>query len=150
MKTIKSLLLGIFTLVLSIVSLCYAVVVVSDSTTMYYKVNQSEPTTFTATFVIAGIILFAVGLQLMLFSLAAFKLYRKYYNSYLDDKRDRDVQERVLTEEYNQLSKDLSDAPTIELKKVILKEFYKQEEEETTGNKMPRDFADFMASVLKR
>lgn len=146
MKTIKAFLIGIFTFVLSIASLISAVTVAMDSTTLYYKANQTEPTTFTTVCILASIILFAIGLQLMLFSLGAFRLFIRYHNTYLFNKRDRQIKEQIVDEAYRQLYKDLADAPTIELKQAILNTFY--EEEET--NTLPKDFADFMKSILTR
>lgn len=146
MKTIKAFLIGIFTLVLSVASLLYAIDVFSTSTTVYYQYNQSEPTTFTTMFVVISIILFALGLQLMLFSLTSFKLFIKYHNTYLHNKRDREVQEQVIDESYNQLYKDLADAPTIELKEAIIKTFYEDEPKE----RKPMDFADFMEQMKRR
>lgn len=146
MKTIKTFLIGIFTLVLSIASLVYAVAVAANSTTIYYQYNQSEPTTFTTMFVFISIILFALGLQLMLFSLASFRLFIKYHNTYLNNKRDREVQDQVIDESYKQLYKDLADAPTIELKEAIIKTFYKGENKE----REPMDFADLMNMINRK
>lgn len=147
MKTIKAFLIGIFTLVLSVASLIYSVVVLSDSTTLYYKANQAEPTTFTTTFVVVAIILFGLGLHLLLYSLSAFKLFLKYHDSYLEGKRDRQIKAQFINETYAQLYKDLADAPNMEIKEAILRTFY---EEEETSTPVSKGFADFMKSILTR
>lgn len=146
MKTIKAFLIGIFTLVLSIGSLIYSIVVLIDSTTLYYKANQTEPTTFTTTFVVVAVILFAVGLQLMLFSLTSFKCFVRYHSAYLDGKRDRQIKAQFINETYSQLYKDLADAPNIEIKEAILNTFY----EENKPTEDSEAFRVLINSILKR
>lgn len=146
MKTIKSFLLGIFTLVLSIACLIYSVIILTDSTTLYYKHNQLEPTTFTTTFVVVSVILFALGLQLLLWSLASFKLFIQYHNQYLFDKRDRQIRTQLTDESYQQLYKELAKTNNINVKEVILRTFYKEQR----GEHEPKDFADFIKSMINK
>jgi high-affinity nickel permease len=145
MKTIKAFLIGIFTLVLSVVSLVSACAVAIDSTTLYYKANQIEPTTFTTMFVVISIILFAIGLQLLILSVGAFKLFSKYHDMYLENKRDRQIKNQFTNETYQQLYKDLAEAPNLEIKEAILNTFY---DNGITMDK-PKDFADLM-EILSR
>ena len=145
MKTIKSFLIGIFTLVLFFGSLIYSVVLLSDSTTLYYKANQTDPTTFTTTFVVVSVILFAVGLHLLMYSLASFKLFIQYHNTYLDHKRDRQIKEQFTNETYKQLYKDLADAPNMEIKEAIINTFYKQDK----GGDILKDFGAIIEKLFR-
>lgn len=127
MKTIKSFLTSVFTLLLAIASISYGVSLISTSTTLYTKLGDTTPITFTATFVFTGIILVAIGFILIIVSYTSFSISRKYYLNYLDGKRDRDIKINLENDKYNQLYKDLQDSPTLELKEIVYKNFYYDE-----------------------
>jgi len=146
MKTITALLKGIFTLILSVASLIYSIVVVSDSTTLYYKANQTEPTTFTTTFVVIGILLFALGLQLLSCSFGSFKRFNNYHNRYLENKRDRQIRTQLTNEAYQQLYKELSKTTDIEEKEQILKSFYREQDKQN----QPNNLDALLKSIISR
>lgn len=147
MKTIKSFLIGMFLLTLAIATFMYAMVLLSNATTIYNVVGETATTTFTTTFVLTSVILVAVSLQLLILSIGSFKLFRKYYNLYIDNKRDRDIKQQLLEEKYLQLYRDIADAPTLELKEAVVDTFYKEtgEEDAAYGNKLHR----IMEQILK-
>ena len=124
MKTIKYFLTSVFTLLLAIVSIIYSVSLISTSTTLYTKLGDTTPITFTATFVFTGIILVAIGFLLITVSYTSFSISRKYYLNYLTNKRDRDIKSNLENEKYMQFYKDLQDSPTLELKEIVYKNFY--------------------------
>ena len=126
MKTIKYFLTSVFTLLLAIASIIYGVSLISTSTTLYTKLGDTTPITFTATFVFTGIILVAIGFLLIIVSYTSFSTSRKYYLKYLFDKRDRDIKTSIINENYRQLYNDLQDSPTIELKEIVINNFYKR------------------------
>ena len=126
MKTIKYFLTSVFTLLLAIASIIYGVSLISTSTTLYTKLGDTTPITFTATFVFTGIILVAIGFLLITVSYTSFSISRKYYLNYLTNKRDRDIKTSIINEKYRQLYKDLQDSPTIELKEIVINNFYKR------------------------
>ena len=126
MKTIKYFLTSVFTLLLAIASIIYGVSLISTSTTLYTKLGDTTPITFTATFVFTGIILVAIGFLLITVSYTSFSISRKYYLNYLDGKRDRDIKTSIINEKYRQLYNDLQDSPTIELKEIVINNFYKR------------------------
>ena len=94
MKTIKYFLTSVFTFLLAIASIIYGVSLISTSTTLYTKLGDTTPITFTATFVFTGIILVAIGFLLITVSYTSFSISRKYYLNYLTNKRDRDIKTR--------------------------------------------------------
>ena len=124
MKTIKYFLTSVFTLLLAIASIIYGVSLISTSTTLYTKLGDTTPITFTATFVFTGIILVAIGFLLITVSYISFSISRKYYLNYLANKRDRDIKSNLENEKYMQFYKDLQDSPTLELKEIVYKNFY--------------------------
>ena len=124
MKTIKYFLTSVFTLLLAIASIIYGVSLISTSTTLYTKLGDTTPITFTATFVFTGIILVAIGFLLITVSYTSFSTSRKYYLKYLFDKRDRDIKSNLENEKYMQFYKDLQDSPTLELKEIVYNNFY--------------------------
>ena len=124
MKTIKYFLTSVFTLLLAIASIIYGVSLIATSTTLYTKLGDTTPITFTATFVFTGIILVAIGFLLITVSYTSFSISRKYYLNYLDGKRDRDIKINLENEKYMQFYKDLQDSPTLELKEIVYKNFY--------------------------
>lgn len=124
MKTIKYFLTSVFTILLAIASIIYGVSLISTSTTLYTKLGDTTPITFTATFVFTGIILVAIGFLLITVSYISFSTSRKYYLNYLDGKRDRDIKINLENEKYMQFYKDLQDSPTLELKEIVYKNFY--------------------------
>ena len=124
MKTIKYFLTSVFTLLLAIASIIYSVSLISTSTTLYTKLGDTTPITFTATFVFTGIILVAIGFLLITVSYTSFSISRKYYLNYLTNKRDRDIKSNLENEKYMQFYKDLQDSPTLELKEIVYKNFY--------------------------
>ena len=124
MKTIKYFLTSVFTILLAIASIIYGVSLISTSTTLYTKLGDTTPITFTATFVFTGIILVAIGFLLIIVSYTSFSISRKYYLNYLTNKRDRDIKINLENEKYNQFYKDLQDSPTLELKEIVYKNFY--------------------------
>ena len=124
MKTIKYFLTSVFTLLLAIASIIYSVSLISTSTTLYTKLGDTTPITFTATFVFTGIILVAIGFLLITVSYISFSTSRKYYLNYLTNKRDRDIKSNLENEKYMQFYKDLQDSPTLELKEIVYKNFY--------------------------
>ena len=124
MKTIKYFLTSVFTLLLAIVSIIYSVSLISTSTTLYTKLGDTTPITFTATFVFTGIILVAIGFLLITVSYTSFSISRKYYLNYLTNRRDRDIKSNLENEKYMQFYKDLQDSPTLELKEIVYKNFY--------------------------
>ena len=126
MKTIKYFLTSVFTLLLAIASIIYGVSLISTSTTLYTKLGDTTPITFTATFVFTGIILVAIGFLLITVSYTSFSISRKYYLNYLTNKRDRDIKSNLENEKYMQFYKDLQDSPTIELKEIVINNFYKR------------------------
>ena len=126
MKTIKYFLTSVFTLLLAIASIIYGVSLISTSTTLYTKLGDTTPITFTATFVFTGIILVAIGFLLITVSYTSFSISRKYYLNYLTNKRDRDIKSNLENEKYMQFYKDLQDSPTLELKEIVYKNFYKR------------------------
>ena len=126
MKTIKYFLTSVFTLLLAIASIIYGVSLISTSTTLYTKLGDTTPITFTATFVFTGIILVAIGFLLITVSYTSFSISRKYYLNYLTNKRDRDIKSNLENEKYRQLYNDLQDSPTIELKEIVINNFYKR------------------------
>ena len=124
MKTIKYFLTSVFTLLLAIASIIYGVSLITTSTTLYTKLGDTTPITFTATFVFTGIILVAIGFLLITVSYTSFSISRKYYLNYLTNKRDREIKSNLENEKYKQLYKDLQDSPTLELKEIVYKNFY--------------------------
>ena len=126
MKTIKYFLTSVFTILLAIASIIYGVSLISTSTTLYTKLGDTTPITFTTTFVFTGIILVAIGFLLITVSYTSFSTSRKYYLKYLFDKRDRDIKTSIINENYRQLYNDLQDSPTIELKEIVINNFYKR------------------------
>ena len=126
MKTIKYFLTSVFTILLAIASIIYGISLISTSTTLYTKLGDTTPITFTATFVFTGIILVAIGFLLIIVSYISFSTSRKYYLKYLFDKRDRDIKTSIINEKYRQLYNDLQDSPTIELKEIVINNFYKR------------------------
>ena len=124
MKTIKYFLTSVFTILLAIASIIYGVSLISTSTTLYTKLGDTTPITFTATFVFTGIILVAIGFLLITVSYISFSISRKYYLNYLTNKRDRDIKSNLENDKYKQLYKDLQDSPTLELKEIVYKNFY--------------------------
>ena len=126
MKTIKYFLTSVFTILLAIASIIYGISLISTSTTLYTKLGDTTPITFTATFVFTGIILVAIGFLLIIVSYISFSTSRKYYLKYLFDKRDRDIKTSIINENYRQLYNDLQDSPTIELKEIVINNFYKR------------------------
>ena len=127
MKTIKYFLTSVFTLLLAIASIIYGVSLISTSTTLYTKLGDTTPITFTTTFVFTGIILVAIGFLLIAVSYISFSTSRKYYLNYLTNKRDRDIKSNLENEKYMQFYKDLQDSPTLELKEIVYKNFYYDE-----------------------
>ena len=124
MKTIKYFLTSVFTILLAIASIIYGVSLISTSTTLYTKLGDTTPITFTTTFVFTGIILVAIGFLLIIVSYTSFSISRKYYLNYLTNKRDRDIKSNLENEKYMQFYKDLQDSPTLELKEIVYKNFY--------------------------
>ena len=98
MKTIKYFLTSVFTILLAIASIIYGVSLISTSTTLYTKLGDTTPITFTATFVFTGIILVAIGFLLITVSYISFSTSRKYYLNYLTNKRDRDIKSNLENE----------------------------------------------------
>ena len=133
MKTIKYFLTSVFTLLLAIASIIYGVSLISTSTTLYTKLGDTTPITFTATFVFTGIILVAIGFLLITVSYTSFSISRKYYLNYLTNKRDRDIKNNLENEKYMQFYKDLQDSPTLELKEIVYKNFYYDEREQSNN-----------------
>ena len=133
MKTIKYFLTSVFTLLLAIASIIYGVSLISTSTTLYTKLGDTTPITFTATFVFTGIILVAIGFLLITVSYISFSTSRKYYLNYLTNKRDRDIKSNLENEKYMQFYKDLQDSPTLELKEIVYKNFYYDEREQSNN-----------------
>ena len=127
MKTIKYFLTSVFTLLLAIASIIYGVSLITTSTTLYTKLGDTTPITFTAIFVFTGIILVAIGFLLIIVSYISFSISRKYYLNYLTNKRDRDIRSNLENEKYMQFYKDLQDSPTLELKEIVYKNFYYNE-----------------------
>ena len=133
MKTIKYFLTSVFTILLAIASIIYGVSLISTSTTLYTKLGDTTPITFTATFVFTGIILVAIGFLLITVSYTSFSISRKYYLNYLTNKRDREIKSNLENEKYMQLYKDLQDSPTLELKEIVYKNFYYDEREQSNN-----------------
>ena len=152
MKTIKYFLTSVFTILLAIASIIYGVSLISTSTTLYTKLGDTTPITFTATFVFTGIILVAIGFLLITVSYISFSISRKYYLNYLTNKRDRDIKSSLENEKYRQLYNDLQDSPTIELKEIVINNFYKRTKvslnilnaHRMSGHK---DFVDFIKDM---
>ena len=152
MKTIKYFLTSVFTLLLAIASIIYGVSLISTSTTLYTKLGDTTPITFTATFVFTGIILVAIGFLLIIVSYTSFSISRKYYLNYLTNKRDRDIKTSIINEKYRQLYNDLQDSPTIELKEIVINNFYKRTKvslDILTAYRMSghKDFVDFIKDM---
>ena len=133
MKTIKYFLTSVFTLLLAIASIIYGVSLITTSTTLYTKLGDTTPITFTATFVFTGIILVAIGFLLIIVSYISFSISRKYYLNYLTNKRDRDIKSNLENEKYMQFYKDLQDSPTLELKEIVYKNFYYDDREQSNN-----------------
>ena len=133
MKTIKYFLTSVFTILLAIASIIYGVSLISTSTTLYTKLGDTTPITFTATFVFTGIILVAIGFLLITVSYISFSISRKYYLNYLTNKRDRDIKSNLENEKYMQFYKDLQDSPTLELKEIVYKNFYYNENKQSNN-----------------
>lgn len=133
MKTIKYFLTSVFTLLLAIASIIYSVSLITTSTTLYTKLGDTTPITFTATFVLTGIILVAIGFLLITVSYTSFSISRKYYLNYLTNKRDRDIKSNLENEKYMQFYKDLQDSPTLELKEIVYKNFYYADREQSNN-----------------
>ena len=133
MKTIKYFLTSVFTLLLAIASIIYSVSLITTSTTLYTKLGDTTPITFTATFVLTGIILVAIGFLLIIVSYISFSISRKYYLNYLTNKRDRDIKSNLENEKYMQFYKDLQDSPTLELKEIVYKNFYYADREQSNN-----------------
>ena len=133
MKTIKYFLTSVFTLLLAIASIIYSVSLITTSTTLYTKLGDTTPITFTATFVFTGIILVAIGFLLITVSYISFSISRKYYLNYLTNKRDRDIKSNLENEKYMQFYKDLQDSPTLELKEIVYKNFYYDDREQSNN-----------------
>ena len=133
MKTIKYFLTSVFTLLLAIASIIYGVSLITTSTTLYTKLGDTTPITFTATFVLTGIILIAIGFLLIIVSYISFSSSRKYYLNYLTNKRDRDIKSNLENEKYMQFYKDLQDSPTLELKEIVYKNFYYDDREQSNN-----------------
>ena len=150
MKTIKYFLTSVFTLLLAFASIIYGVSLITTSTTLYTKVGETIPTTFTFTFVFTGIIMIAIGLLLKVYSYAAFSISRKYYLNYLTNKRDRDIKSNLENEKYMQFYKDLQDSPTLELKEIVYKNFYYNESNNPynrTAEENLQQFKDMLDSL---
>lgn len=133
MKTIKYFLTSVFTILLAIASIIYGVSLIATSTTLYTKLGDTTPITFTTTFVFTGIILVAIGFLLIIVSYTAFSISRKYYLNYLTNKRDRDIKSNLEKEKYMQFYKDLQDSPTLELKEIVYKNFYYNESKKSNN-----------------
>ena len=133
MKTIKYFLTSVFTILLAIASIIYGVSLIATSTTLYTKLGDTTPITFTATFVFTGIILVAIGFLLIIVSYISFSSSRKYYLNYLTNKRDRDIKSNLENEKYMQFYKDLQDSPTLELKEIVYKNFYYDDREQSNN-----------------
>ena len=133
MKTIKYFLTSVFTILLAIASIIYGVSLITTSTTLYTKLGDTTPITFTATFVFTGIILVAIGFLLITVSYTSFSISRKYYLNYLTNKRDRDIRSNLENEKYMQFYKDLQDSPTLELKEIVYKNFYYADREQSNN-----------------
>ena len=133
MKTIKYFLTSVFTLLLAIASIIYSVSLITTSTTLYTKLGDTTPITFTAIFVFTGIILVAIGFLLIIVSYISFSISRKYYLNYLTNKRDRDIRSNLENEKYMQFYKDLQDSPTLELKEIVYKNFYYDDREQSNN-----------------
>lgn len=133
MKTIKYFLTSVFTLLLAIASIIYSVSLITTSTTLYTKLGDTTPITFTAIFVFTGIILVAIGFLLIIVSYISFSISRKYYLNYLTNKRDRDIRSNLENEKYMQFYKDLQDSPTLELKEIVYKNFYYADREQSNN-----------------
>ena len=153
MKTIKYFLTSVFTILLAIASIIYGVSLISTSTTLYTKLGDTTPITFTATFVFTGIILVAIGFLLITVSYISFSISRKYYLNYLTNKRDRDIKSNLENEKYMQFYKDLQDSPTLELKEIVHKNFYYSDNQKRndpynrTAKEHSQEFKDMFGSL---
>lgn len=124
MKTISTLIIALTTLILSTAVMYYSITTAINISTIFYNNVATESFTFSFTFAWASVSSFIFGSILILTSIKYYLLHRKYYHTYLYNKRDRDIKEKVETAKYHHLYEDLRLTCTIEQKEEILTAFY--------------------------
>ena len=124
MKTITTFIIALTTLILSIAVIYYSINTFRYISTTFYNDGDTESFTFSFTFVLASVISFIFGVILILISIKYYTQHRKYYYTYLYNKRDREIKEKVETAKYNNLYEDLRLSSTVEQKEEILTAFY--------------------------
>lgn len=124
MKTITTFIISLTLFILSIAVMFYSINTLKYISTTFYNKSLDETYTFSFTFVLAYVISFIFAIILLIASIKYYSIHRKYYSSYLHDKRDREIKDKVENAKYNHLYSDLRDSNTIEEKELILKAFY--------------------------
>lgn len=124
MKTIKTLLLSIVFLSLSVLVFIYMAKLISMINLLYTEVGSNEVTNFSIIFFMNACGAVFVALYLLTLSISYFRDFREYYQKYLDTKVDRDIHKSLQEFKYKELYKELQDCETVELKEARLRTFY--------------------------
>lgn len=128
MKTITTFIISLALLILSIAVMFYSINTFRYISTTFYNQGATDTYSFSFTFVLASVLSFIFAIILIIQSIKWYSIHRKYYSSYLRDKRDREIKDKVENAKYNHLYSDLRDSNTIEEKELILKAFYSTKE----------------------
>lgn len=124
MKTITTFIISLTLFILSIAVIFYSINTFKYISTTFYNQGATDTYSFSFTFVLASVISFIFAIILIIKAIHYYSIHRKYYHSYMLNKRDREIKDKVENAKYNQLYEDLRDSPTVELKEAVLNTFY--------------------------
>jgi hypothetical protein len=124
MKTITSLLLGVLSIILSLLFLGLAVKSINLSANDYLIKGSEQTYTFFSTFITIAIIQAIIFIAFAVFACKCFGAFSIYYSNYQFNKRDRDIKKQTIESSYETLYNNLKGTNIEEERKKILREFY--------------------------
>jgi len=123
MKTIKYIILGIFSLFITVLLLKFTVTSYNYITIDFQPVDTTEVYNFGLTFFIQTIVLLAISFLSILNSIACFALASKYYKQWCRVRRNNQLLRHIEQEKYEQLITRISKTNIIEEKEDYVNNF---------------------------